>query len=163
MSKGFEMLDSSEGVLESAGVPGIVFLAKVQDAGVDGDLLGGLEGALDLVHGGDALGFFGVDEIDVRSDVAGPLAGSAIGEVDGLVERGGYTCVAKPSGDVADGGTVAVVEVMAGGEELDGLGAGLVEGIEQAGVKALLEEDVGGDGGSHHFLRYSRGGLRGFD
>jgi hypothetical protein len=28
--------------------------------------------------------------------------------------------------------------------------AGLVEGIEQAGVKALLEEDMGGDGRLHH-------------
>jgi hypothetical protein len=33
---------------------------------------------------------------------------------------------------------------MAGGEDLDGLGAGFVEGVEQAGVEALLEEDVGG-------------------
>ena len=44
----------------------------------------------------------------------------------------------------ADGGAIAVVEVVAGGEELDGLGAGFVEGVEQAGVQALLEEDVGG-------------------
>ena len=62
-----------------------------------------------------------------------------------------YTGVAEPGGDVADGGAVAVVEVMAGGKELDGLCAGLVEGIEQTGVQALLEEDVGGDGGLHHF------------
>jgi hypothetical protein len=38
------------------------------------------------------------------------------------------------------------------------LGAGIVEGVEQAGVKALLEEDVGGQGGLHHSLRYSRAG-----
>ena len=45
---------------------------------------------------------------------------------------------AEPGGDVADGGAVVVVEVMAGGEELDGLDtigrAGFVQGVEQAGV-----------------------------
>jgi hypothetical protein len=35
------------------------------------------------------------------------------------------------------------------------LGAGFVEGVEQAGVEALLEEYVGGQGGLHHLLRYS--------
>jgi hypothetical protein len=35
--------------------------------------------------------------------------------------------------------------------------AAVVQGVEQAGVQALLEEDVGGEGGSHHFLRYRSG------
>jgi hypothetical protein len=35
------------------------------------------------------------------------------------------------------------------------LGPGFVEGVEQAGVEALLEEDVGGQGGLHHLLKYS--------
>jgi hypothetical protein len=35
------------------------------------------------------------------------------------------------------------------------LSAGFVEGVEQAGVQALLEEDVGGKGGLHHLLKYS--------
>jgi hypothetical protein len=34
-----------------------------------------------------------------------------------------------------------------------------VEGVEQTWVQALLEEDMGGNGGLHHLLRYSRGGL----
>jgi len=163
VGEGLEVLNGGEGVFEGAGVPGVALLAKVKDAGGDGNLLGGLEGALDLVHGSDAVGFFGVDEVDVGGDVAGPLAGAAIREVDGLVERGGYTCVAEPGGDVADGGAVGVVEVVAGGEDLDGLdtigGAGVVEGVKQAGVQALLEEDVGGEGRLHHFLGYSRGGF----
>ena len=158
VGEGFEVLDGGEGVFEGAGVPGVALLAEVEDAGVDGNLLGGFEGALDLVHGGDAVGFFGVDEIDVRGDVAGPLAASAVAEVEGLVERGGDAGGAEPGGDVADGGAVAVVEVVAGGEDLDSLGAGFVEGVEQAGVEALLEEDVGGEGGLHHLLRYSRAG-----
>ncbi len=83
VGEGLEVLDGGEGVFEGAGVPGVVLLAEVEDAGVDGDLLGGLEGALDLVHGGDAVGLFGVDEIDVRGDVAGPLAAAAVAEVEG--------------------------------------------------------------------------------
>ena len=82
MGEGLEMFDCGEGVFEGAGVPGVVLLAEVKDAGVDGDLFGGLEGALDLVHGGDAVGFFGVDEIDVGGDVAGPLAAAAVAEVN---------------------------------------------------------------------------------
>jgi hypothetical protein len=60
-----------------------------------------------------------------------------------LVERGGDFVEAEPGGDVADGGAVGVIEVVAGGEELDGLGSAAVKGVEQAGVQALLEEDVG--------------------
>ncbi len=116
----------------------------MEDAGADGNLLGGFEGALDFVHGGDAVGLFGIDEIDVRGDVTGPLPASAVAEVEGLVERGGDASVAEPCGDVADSGAVVVVEVMTGGEDFNTLGAGFVEGVEQAGVEALLEKDVGG-------------------
>jgi hypothetical protein len=90
------------------------------------------------------------------------LPASAIAEVEGLVQRGCDAGRAEPGGDVADGGAVAVIEVMAQGEELYGLGAGFVEGVEQAGVKALLEEDVSGEGGLHHFsIKYSSGGCKG--
>jgi hypothetical protein len=84
VGEGFEVLDGGEGVLKGAGVPGVVFVAEVEDAGGDGDLLGGFEGALDLVHGGDAVGFVGVDEVEVGGDVAGPL-GVAVGEDFGTV------------------------------------------------------------------------------
>ncbi len=57
---------------------GVVLEAEVEDDGGDGDLLGGLEGALDLVHGGDAVGLFGVDEVEVGGDVAGPLGVGAV-------------------------------------------------------------------------------------
>jgi len=139
----------------------------VEDAGGDGDLLGGLEGALDLVHGGDAVGFVGVDEVQVRGDVAGPLGVAvgedfgAVAEEEGLVERGADAVVAEPEGDVADGGAVGVVEVVAGSEELDGLGSGVAEGVEQAGVESVLEEDVSGDGRLHQLLRYSKVWQRG--
>jgi hypothetical protein len=47
--------------------------------------------------------------------------------------------------------------VVAGGEDFDGLCAAVVQGVEQAGVQALLEEDVSGQGGLHHYLRYRSG------
>ncbi len=160
VGEGLEVLDGGEGVFEGAGVPRVALLAEMEDAGVDGNLLGGFEGALDLVHGDDAMGFVRVDEIDVRGDVAGPLPASAVAEKERLVECGGDAGRAEPGGDVADGGAVAVVEVVAQGEELDRLGAGFVEGVEQAGVEALLEEDVSGEGGLHHLLRYSSQGCK---
>ncbi len=132
-----------------AEVPGIVFDAEVEGDGGNGNLLGGLEGAFDLVHGGDAAGFFRVDEVEVWSYVAGPLGVGAIGDVDGLVQGGGGVGVAEPEGEVADGGAVGVVEVVAGGEDLDTSGSARAQGIEQAGVQALLEKDVGGEAGSH--------------
>ena len=159
--EGFEVLDGGEGVLEGAEVPGVVLVAEVEGAGGDGDLLGGLEGALDLVHGGDAAGFFRVDEVEVRSDVAGPLGVGAVAEVEGLVERGSCAGRVEPGGDVADGSSVGVVEVMPGGKELDDLSAGFVESVEQAGVQALREEDVGGKSGLHHLLGYSSGRVGG--
>ena len=76
------------------------------------------------------------------------------------MERGGDAGCAEPGGDVADGCAVAVVEVVAGGEDFDGLGSAPVQGVEQAGVEALLEEDVGGQGGLHQFLRYSSGEVK---
>jgi hypothetical protein len=158
VGEGFEVLDGGEGVLKGAEVPGVVLVAEVEGTGGDGDLFGGLEGALDLIHGGDATGLFGVDEVEVGRDVAGPLGVGAVADVERLVEGGSDAGVAEPGGDVADGGAVGVVEVVAGGEDLDGLSAGVVEGIEQAGVEALRENDVSGDTGLHHLLRYSREG-----
>ncbi len=66
----------------------------------------------------------------------------------------------EPGGDVAEGGAVGVVEVVAGGEELDGAGAAVVQGIEQAGVQALLKEDVGREAGLHHCLRVQQGAIQ---
>ena len=143
VGEGFEVLDGGEGIFEGACVPKLVLVAEVEDDGLNGELFGGLESALDFVHGVDAAGFFGVDEVEVGGYVPGPLGVGAVAGVDGLVERGGDFVEAEPGGDVADGGAVSVVEVVAGGEELDGMGSAAVKGVEQARVQALLEEDVG--------------------
>jgi len=118
--------------------------------GGDGNLLGGLEGALDLVHGVDAVGLLGRDEGEGGGDVARPVFGLLAGE-DGLVKGGRGAGVAEPGGDLAELGAVGVVEVMAGGEEFDGACATVAEGVEQAGVQALLKEDVGREAGLHRF------------
>jgi hypothetical protein len=157
MSECFEMLDCGERVFEGARVPGIVFVAEVEHTGVDGNLLCGLEGALDLIHRADAMGFFDVDEIDIRSHVARPLSASSIAKEDGLMQRRGYAGVAKPDGNVADSGAIGVVEVMTRGEELDSFGTAFMEGIKQARVQALLKEDVCGYRRLHQILRYSSG------
>src|SRR5206468_6012788 len=99
-----------------------------------------------------------VDEVDIGGDVAGPLAAAAVAEIEGLVQCGGDAGVPKPGGDVADGGSVVVVEVMTGGDDLYRLGAGFMQGVEQAGVQTLLEKDVGGQGGLHSPLKVQQWG-----
>lgn len=74
-----------------------------------------------------------------------------------LVKSGGDVVGAEPGGDVTEDGAVGVVEVMASGEELDGFGSAIVQGIQQTGVQALPKEDVGRKAGLHHLLRYSSG------
>ena len=135
VGEGLEMLDGGEGVLEGASVPGVVLLAEVEDEGWEGDPPGRLEGALDLVHGVDAVGFFGIDEIEVGGDVTGPLPASAIADVEGLVERGVGARITKPGGDVAKGGAVGVVEVMACGDEFDGVGAAVCRASSRRGCR----------------------------
>jgi len=71
------------------------------------------------------------------------------------MERCGDFVRAEPRGDVADDGAVGVVEVVAGSKDFNGLGAAFVEGVEQAGMQALLEKDVGGDTELHLVLSYS--------
>ena len=141
MGEGLEMLDRRERVFEGAGVPGFVLESEVERDGAKWDLLGGFDGALDLVHGVDAAGLFWVDEVERGSDVAAPLG---VG-IERLVERGGNVIGAEPGGEFADDGAVSVVEVVADGEDFNRLGAAVAHGIEQAGVQALLQKDVSGD------------------
>jgi len=69
--------------------------------------------------------------------VAGPLGVSAIADIERLMEGGTNTGVAEPGSNIADGGAVGVVEVVAGGENLNDRSAGFVEGVEQSWVKTL--------------------------
>lgn len=145
MGEGLEMLNGGKGVFEGTGIPGLVLEAEVEGDGTEGDLLGGLDGAFDLVHGVDAAGLFRVDEVERGSDVATPLG---VG-VERLMERSGDIVGPEPRSEIADDGAIGVVEVVAHGEDFDGLCAALVQGVEQAGIQALLKEDVSGDSGLH--------------
>jgi len=79
------------------------------------------------------------------------------------MEDGAGVVRAEPGGEFAHSGGVGVVEVVARGEDLDGhgpagVGAGGEECIQQAGVQAVLEEDVSRESGLHGLLlRYSSG------
>jgi hypothetical protein len=107
------------------------------------------------------VGLFRVDEVDGGGDLARPLAAAAVGEVERLVQGSPNTRGAEPDRNIAYSSAIGIVEVVAGGEELDRLGAGFVEGVEQAGMKALLEKDMGGKGRLHHLLKYSSWGIGG--
>ena len=52
---------------------------------------------------------------------------------------------AEPVRDLPDGVAVGVLEVMTGGEDLDGVGTGVMEAIEVAWIEPVSEEDVGRD------------------
>jgi len=64
--KGIEMLEGRESVLDGAGRPDVVALAKMDDEIAEGNVLGGFKSALDLVHGVDARDFSGVQHVDSR-------------------------------------------------------------------------------------------------
>jgi hypothetical protein len=126
----------------------------VEDGVGKRDLFGALQRALDFVHGGDAVGLLRRDQVQVGRDVARPLGVGAVGDVDGLVKHGADIVGTEPGGDLADGFSVGVVEVVARGADLDGHGpagggAGGAKGVQQPGVQAVLEEDVGGESGLH--------------
>jgi hypothetical protein len=161
--EGLEVLDGGEGVVDGGFVPGRIFEAEVQDDGGEGHLLGGFEGALDLVDGGDAADLLGVDDVEIGRDMGRPLGLVGLGEgaasaaeVDGLVESSADVVGAEPGGELADGGGVVVIEVVARGEDFDVACAGGVEGVQQAGMQAVLEEDV-----SSGVARMDGGGYRG--
>ena len=71
--------------------------------------------------------------------VDGRAAGAAhvvVGVERGVHGEGLDGVAAEPVGDLADGGAFGVVKVLAGGEELNALGASALEGVEQAWVQA---------------------------
>jgi hypothetical protein len=114
----------------------------------EGNLLGRFKSALDLVHGVDAAGLFDVDEVERRSDMTAPLG---IG-VERLVQCGSNIVRTEPLRNLTNHGAVGVVEVVPRGKHFDALGTAAHKRVEQAGVQALLKEDLRGDSGLHHFI-----------
>ena len=65
--KGAQMFESGLSIFDGARRPGIRCVSQVNDQVAEGELIGGLQGALDLVHGVDAAGFFRVQKVDTRA------------------------------------------------------------------------------------------------
>src|SRR5271157_1741684 len=93
----------------------------MDDEILEGDGVGGFEGALDLIQGVDAAGLFRMEEVDGGSAGA---AHFAVGKERSVHGPGGDGVGAKPGGEFGDVLAAGVVEVLAGGKELDGLRAG---------------------------------------
>ena len=75
--------------------------------------------------------------------MARPLCVCAVAYIDGLMHDCMDIIGAKPCGGLAQGWRVGVIEVMARGKDFDGTRAAGSEGIQQAGLEAMLKEDVG--------------------
>src|ERR1700746_1588591 len=96
------------------------------------NLLGDFESPLDFIHGFDASCAIGGSHVDRRSAGAPELVVPKQGSVHGVQ---GNPAGAKPVGDLAHVMlAVGVVEMLAGGEDLDGLGPAAFETVQQAGV-----------------------------
>ena len=110
-SEGFEVLDGSEREVEGLGGPAVVLLTEMKGAGPEGDLFGSFQGALDFIHGEDALRFVTRNEIEGGLCVAGPLKLFGLSEdrhVHGGLDRVG----AEPVGEFPHGVAVRVVKVV---------------------------------------------------
>ena len=103
------------------------------------DELGGLKGALDLIHGVDAACFLRVQDVDGRCAGA---AHFAVGEERGMHGIGLEGVGAEPGAKLGDVFAAGVVEVLAGGVDFDGLGTGTGGELQQAGVQPLVEKQV---------------------
>src|ERR1035437_2288315 len=92
----------------------------MHDEVAEGDVLGGFEGALDLVHGGDAARLVRVRQIDGGSAGAAHLA---IGIKRGVHRPGLEGIRAEPRSQLTDVFAAGVVEVLTRGKDFDRLRA----------------------------------------
>ena len=110
-------------------------------------LLGNFKGALDLVHGGDAITLLDGGDVDGRNPGAPPLVIAVHGRVHGMKGNAG---AAKPVGDLAHVLALVVIEVAARGKNLHSLGAAGDELIEQPGMQPLASRiDQSGHRSAH--------------
>ena len=146
--EGLEVLDGGEGEVEGFGGPAVVLKAEVEDAGAEGNLLGGFEGAFDLVHGFNALALGTADEVQGGLGVTAPVDLVLCGE-ERHVHGGSDGIGAKPGADLPHRAAVGVVELVPRGEDFDRLGPGLAQGVEGAGGETVGKEEVAGDAEGH--------------
>ena len=131
---------------ERALIPLRIAVADVQDEELVGQDLRRFERALHLVHAVDAAGFLVVHDVDGGHAAAAHLR---VG-IDRRMQRVRLDLARlEPVGDLLDVLAAGVVEVLARGEDFNGLRAAAGERVEQAGVQTLAEEDMGGEGSKH--------------
>ena len=123
----------SRAVMENSrarGLQSVFALSQVDDEEAEGNLLGHFEGALDLIHGVDAVGLFRMDDVDAGRAATAHFVIGKEGRMHGKGLRRDWR---EPVGDLADVGAVGVVEVLARGKNFDALRASLLKCVEQAG------------------------------
>lgn len=147
-SEGLEVFDGGERKVQRFGGPAIILQPEMEDAGTEGDLFGGLEGAFGLIHCGDAMALVTGDEVESGCRVARPGDLFSFRE-DGHVHGGSHRIGTEPGGEFADGAAIGVIEVMPRGEDLNKVGPGVMEGVEVRGVEAVGKEEVGRDASGH--------------
>ena len=119
LGEGAQMLDGGHCRFELLIVKSLVWVADVLHEKAIRNIFGDFKRALDLIHGLDAFGAVGRGNVDGGRTGAAPFVVGVQGRVHG-VERnsGGF----KPVGDFADVLlAVGVIEVLASGEDFDGL------------------------------------------
>ncbi len=143
------MFEGGGGVFHGAEGPRFVFFAEVHDQLLEGNVFGGFEGALDLVHGVDAAGFLRVHDVDGGSAGA---AHFAVGKKRGVHGIRFEWIRGEPGGQLHDVLAAGVVKVLARGKELDALGAGARCGFQQTGVQSLLQKKMCGKNWQHTLM-----------
>ena len=116
-----EVLEGGGCVFEGTHGEVVEVFAEVNDELLNRNVFGGFERTFDLVHGIDATGFFGMDEVDCGCSGATHFA---IGQERGVHRQWLERIGGEPGGEFGDVFAAGVVEVLPGGEDFDALCAG---------------------------------------
>src|ERR1017187_8765967 len=134
-----QMLERNGRIIHGSWGPSVGSLAEVHNQVAKGDMLGGLDGPLDLVHSVDAAGFLRMQQVDPRSAGAAHIAV----RVKRRVHRPNLELVGtKPAGQLCDMIAAGVIEVLAGGKYFDSLRSGPGGKLHQPWLQTLVQKQV---------------------
>src|ERR1017187_2865575 len=140
LGKGAQVLDRGHRRFEFLVVKLLVGIADVLHEKTKRNKFRDFERALHLVHGLNASGAIGGGDVDGRRTGASPLVIGVQGRMHGVEWNAGG---AEPFSNFTNVLlAVGVVEVLAGGEDFDGLGSRLDEFVEQARMQSFLHINV---------------------
>ena len=115
----------------------------VLDEVLEGDGLGDFQGALDLIHHGQARALHRFGDVDdgVRSGAAPDLIG-----IHGRVQRVELQIgIAEPVAEFGDLRLIAIIEVLATAEDFHCGDSGLLNSAEQGRRQPVIDEQMGGE------------------